>query len=123
MQNLKKEIVLFEDGKKNLELRRKFNRLLTGGMNLIKTLEGHSTSESVSFSPDGSKIASGSYDKTIKIWEDPRVQERRREMKEMMRSLYKANRRTRNRDGNHLPSEAGRKLYDPNIGRKIGEFL
>ena len=168
MQDLKKEIVLFEDGKKNLELRRKFNRLLTGGMNLIKTLRGHSgsvlsvsfssdsskvasggaegavklwdvesgevirtleghsdyvSSNPVSFSPDGTKIASGSRDMTIKIWEDTRVQERRREMKEMMRSLYKANRRTRDRDGNYLPSEAGRKLYDPNIGRKIGEFL
>ena len=90
----------------------------------LQTLEGHSNSvKSVSFSPDGTKIASGSWDKTIKIWEDPRVQERRREMKEMMRSLYKANRRRRDRAGIPLPSEAGRKLYDPNIGRKIGEFL
>jgi len=91
---------------------------------VIHSLEGHSDwVRSVAFSPDGTKLASGSFDRTIKIWEDPRVQERRREMSELMRSLYKANRRTRNRAGNLLPSEAGRKLYDPNIGRKIGEFL
>ena len=210
MRKLKKEIVLFEDGKKNLELRRKFNSLLTGGMNLIKTLEGHServtsvtfspdgskvasgswdntvklwdvqsgqclqtleghsasvtsvafgakgskvasgsidrsvklwdvtsgeclqtleghsyySVNSVSFSPDGTKLASGSGDGTIKIWEDPRVQERRREMKEMMRSLSKANRRRRDRAGNLLPSEAGRKVYQAKeLGKKIGEFL
>ena len=70
MQNLKKEIVLFEDGKKNFELRRKFNRLLTGGMNLIKTLEGHfGPVNSLSFSSDGSKIASGSHDCSVKLWD------------------------------------------------------
>ena len=70
MQDLKKEIVLFEDGKKNLELRRKFNRLLTGGMNLIKRLRGHSGSVlSVSFSSDSSKVASGGAEGAVKLWD------------------------------------------------------
>ena len=35
----------------------------------LKTLEGHSNSvTSVAYSPDGRKIISGSWDKTIKIW-------------------------------------------------------
>ena len=36
----------------------------------LKTLEGHSDwVESVAYSPDGTKIISSSYDKTIKIWD------------------------------------------------------
>ncbi|MBO5838211.1 MAG: hypothetical protein J6R06_00850, partial [Bacteroidales bacterium] len=36
----------------------------------LKTLEGHSDwVRSVAYSPDGTKIISGSYDKTIKIWD------------------------------------------------------
>ena len=35
----------------------------------LKTLKGHSDIvNSVAFSPDGTKIISGSWDKTIKIW-------------------------------------------------------
>jgi WD40 repeat protein len=35
----------------------------------LKTLEGHSSYvESVAYSPDGTKIISGSDDETIKIW-------------------------------------------------------
>ena len=74
---------------------------------------------SVSFSPDGTKVASGSTDKTIKIWEDPR----HREMKVTMLCLRRANRRRRDRSGDPLPSEAGRKLYNPDILRKLWEFL
>ena len=36
----------------------------------LKTLTGHSSSvESVAYSPDGTKIISGSMDETVKIWE------------------------------------------------------
>jgi WD40 repeat protein len=35
----------------------------------VKYLESYSPLTSVSFSPDGSMLASGSYDKTIKLWE------------------------------------------------------
>ena len=73
---------------------------------------------SVSFSPDGTKVASGSYDKTIKIWEDPR----HGEMKVTMLCLRQANRR-RQDVGVELPSEAGRKLYNLDILRKLWEFL
>ena len=69
--------------------------------------------------PDGTKVASGSHDKTIKIWEDLR----HREMKVTMLCLRRANRRRRDRSGNPLPSEAGRKLYNPDIMRHIAEFL
>ena len=85
----------------------------------LQTLEGHSLYvNSVSFSPDGTKVASGSYDKTIKIWEDPR----HRELKVTMLCLRRANRR-RLDFGVELPSEAGRKLYNPDILRKLWEFL
>ena len=86
----------------------------------LQTLEGHSSRVfRVSFSPDGTKAASESYEKTIKIWEDPR----HREMKVTMLCLRRANRRRRDRSGDPLPSEAGRKLYNPDILRKLWEFL
>ena len=85
----------------------------------LQTPEGHSEYvTSMSFSPDGTKVASGSFDSTIKIWEDPR----HREMKVTMLCLRRANRRLYI-SGDPLPSEAGRKLYNPDILRKLWEFL
>ena len=86
----------------------------------LQTLEGHSDYvKSVSFSPDGTKVALGSWDDTIKIWVDPR----HKEMKVMMLCLRRTNCRRRDRSGDPLPSEAGRKLYNPDILRKLWEFL
>ena len=37
---------------------------------LVSTLEGHSEGvTSVCYSPDGSKIASGSWDETVRVWD------------------------------------------------------
>ena len=92
---------------------------VTSGEKCLQTLEGHSWYvNSVSFSTDGTKVASGSTDKTIKIWEDPRY----RELKVTMLCLRRANRR-RQDVGVELPSEAGRELYNPDILRKLWEFL
>ena len=86
----------------------------------LQTLEGHSRPvTSVSFSPNGSKIASGSSN-NIKIWEDSR----RKEIRLLTLSLRRANRRKkRDRSGNPLPSEAGRKIYNPDLLQKIAEYV
>ena len=42
----------------------------SGGGHLVNTLEGHTSSvSSVAITPDGTKIVSGSYDNTIKVWD------------------------------------------------------
>ena len=123
LRSLKNQIQNLEkSGKKALDFRRRFNALVGGQgeeFELTMTLRGHHSGvRSVSFSPDGTKVASGSYDKTIKIWEDPR----HRELKVTMLCLRRANRRRRD-FGLELPSEAGRKLYNPDILRKLWKFL
>ena len=53
---------------------------LTDNLELLsEETDAHSDMvDSVAFSPDGTKIVSGSYDKTIKVWESgaPRAQNR-----------------------------------------------
>ena len=89
----------------------------------LQTLGGHSRGVScVSFSPDGSKLVSGSYQE-VKLWITPRGLQRRKEMACLMLSLRRANRRKRDQSSNPLPSEAGRRLYNPDIGKKIGSYL
>ena len=74
----------------------------------LQTLERHSYYVcSVSFSPDGTKVASGSYNKTIKTWEDPR----HREMKVTMLCLRRANRRRR--DFGSIAFRSGEKAVQP----------
>ena len=68
------------------------------------------------------KNASGSY-KEVKLWITPRGLQRRKEMACLMLSLRRANRRKRDQSSNPLPSEAGRRLYNPDIGKKIGSYL
>ena len=44
--------------------------IASAGGRLLNTLEGHTSSvSSVAITPDGTKIVSGSYDKTIKVWD------------------------------------------------------
>ena len=89
----------------------------------LQTLEEHSREVDSVARSQGSGILSASWNGTVTIWQDVRVKERRREMKYMMLSLRRANRRRRDREGNPLPSKAGREVYNPDLGRKIGEFL
>ena len=68
-------------------------------------------------------IASGSFNR-IQMFHDTSLEERRRERKTMMLSLRRANRRRRDRQGNQLPSVAGRKVYDASgVLKNVHDFL
>ena len=90
----------------------------------LQTLEGHVHDIlSVDFSSDNSKFATASVDKTVKIWDTPRADERRREIKEMMLSLRRANRRTRDQLAIFDPQKQVARVYNPDLHRKIATFL
>ena len=71
-------------------------------------------------------IAAGSCNR-IQITQNTSLEERRRrrrERKTMMLSLRRANRRRRDRQGNQLPSVAGRKVYDASgVLKNVHDFL
>ena len=69
-------------------------------------------------------IATGCGFNQIQIVQNTSLEERRRERKTMMLSLRRANRRRRDRQGNPLPSESGRKVYDVSgVLQKVHDFL
>ncbi len=67
IEKRKKEI---EEKEKEERIRKDIEEFLKKQVSVLKTLEVHSDwVNSVAFSPDSTKIISGSYDKTIKIWD------------------------------------------------------
>ena len=67
IEKCKKEI---EEKEKEERIRKDVEEFLKKQVSVLKTLEGHSSYvSSVAYSPDGTKIISGSGDKTIKIWD------------------------------------------------------
>ena len=86
----------------------------------LQTIPSDSPVNSVSFSPDGKQIAIGTQNDGVLIWKDPRM----REILNMLFHLKHANRRTRNRAGDHLPSAEVRAVYgNADALRKISEFF
>ena len=69
-EQIEKRIKEIKEKEKEERIRKNVEEFLKKQVSVLKTLEGHTGFvNSVAYSPDGTKIISGSVDRTIKIWD------------------------------------------------------